>query len=344
MVSIVRRARRRWGWMRAVEGASLALFALLTTLAAATVSGARLSEGAGFAAAAIAAAACAATWMFERRQDPGQIAARLDRRLEQDGALLTAFECERAGSGAEVQRALVERVSRQLRPDAARASVPAPSPAFAALPALAAALLAWALEARVPRDASSNLAALSRAVAASLAVAAGPSEAEPEASARLVELARRLQAASEPGGEPPPAGELEAIEAELARLAESSAAGPELRARLEAARELARAAAAGPETRDASPAGRESGAGAGSGLANGYAGRTMAGSPTRGTLPRAAAEPFPADESAPAPAPGEQPPEVGTLAGRWWPERYDALVSSWIESQRAAQGPGENGR
>jgi hypothetical protein len=330
--------------MRAVEGAALALFALLTTLAAAVLSGARLSAGAAYAAGSIAAAACAATWMFERQRSAGQIAARMDRRLDQNGALLTAFECEESGAGPAVQRALVARVARQLRPEGVRACVPAPSLAFAALPALATALLAWTLEAGAPRDRGSDLAALSRAVAASLAVATGPSEAADGTSARLAELAQRLRAASEPGRKPAPAGELEEIEAELARLAENSAAKPELRARLEAARELARAAAAGPETRDGRPARRESDPGRGSGLANGSAGSTMAGSPTRGTLPRAAAEPFPADESAPAPAPGEQPPEVGTLAGRWWPERYDALVSDWIESRRAAQTPGENGR
>jgi len=330
--------------MRGVEAVFLALFALLVTLAAAVVSGARLSEGAGFAAAAICAAACAATWMFERKHDSSQIAARLDRRLEQDGALLTAFECEQRGAGAAVQRVLVERVARQLPLDAVRAGVPAPSLAFAALPALAAALLAWTLEAGAPRDRGSDLAALSRAVAASLAVAAGQSEPADGASAKLVELAQRLQAVGAPGAKPAPAAELEAIEAELGRLAELSTATPELRARLEVARKLARAAAAGPVSGDSPPTGRESGHGRGSGLANGSAGRTMAGSPTRGTIPGTLEEPSQTDGSAQALASEERLPELGILAGRWWPERYDALVSSWIESGLATRGPGENGR
>jgi MFS family permease len=333
-------ARRRWTAARTVEGALLGLAAALGTSAAAALSGAAVAAPSALIAAALAGGFASATWVAEGRRDGRDIARRIDVRLERGGEFATACEVEDGAAGS-LAGALVARVTAEVGPREVRRAISPPSVAFGAAPLLAAAVLVVSLEHGPGERAAPTV----RALAAALASAAGSgAEADPpEGGAPLLELASEAArlAAPESGRA---AAELrhglEAIRAELERRLE---VGVEpTRPELERARELAERALAelGAPVRPARPDGlggdpnaRDAG-GAGAGeLAAGGGDDTMGGSPARGGSDGPEDEaPALADASADG---GDAPPEAGVAVGRWWDERYDAIVAPWVELEDA---------
>jgi hypothetical protein len=350
--------------MLVLECAALGSAALLLCLCAARLSGADPFTPQAFGAALVGGAFAAATWFCERRKGPLEIARRLDRGLEQRGALLTAFECDRrAGPEASerfsLERLLVERVARELPARAHVRAIARPSPALAASVLLAAALLAWTLERGGATVGSArplaDLSALQRVLRAGLVAsgASGASGAEGSASAPsgeplalLARAADRLDEVTreERGGEL--RSSLREIDAELGRLlGEPGAHRPEW----SAARDLTEAALAALSSdgaggdRGVGSSGGSTGSGADTALANAPPERTMAGSaPAAEPLPNASGSTVPSSApAAGAGAPSGPAAETGTLAGRWWPARYDALVASWTLDRSGAK-PGEH--
>ncbi len=321
---LVRLARRLWATARLAEAVLLGLAAGGGTLAAAVLSGASVTSlGAGLAGA-VSALLCALTWLAEGRRTPGEMARRIDRRLERGGAFLTAFECEQREAGP-LAAALVERVGADVGRRDVRRAVSPPSIAFLAAPLFAAALVLFAVE-HGPGAAPAGARPALRALATELGTLAAGAESEP-----LTELA--AEASELAGGELAPerlASRLRRLRGDLGRVRDTAGA------QLERADELAESALAAltgaPIEPDAAPPhGAARGGMGASDLVRGAPGSTMGGSPSR-------------NEDAPEVAPADRPDsagpvaserEAGVLAGRWWDERYDAIVLAWVESEGA---------
>jgi hypothetical protein len=318
---LVRLARRRYGAKRSVEGLLLGLAAGGGTLAAAVLSGATLASPDAFALAALSGVLCAVTWLYEGRRSQDEMARRIDGGLASGGAFLTAYECEQRAAGP-LEGALVARVHAAVGPRDVRRTISPPSVAFAAAPLFAAALVFLALE-HGPDPALVRARPALRALAAELgAAAAGSAAPAGDPVAELAAEAARLAPGS--SAAPELAGALRELRADLAR---ASAEAPS--AALERADELAAGVLAdltgAPADERPRPA---AGGGAAESLAQGEARSTMGGSsPAAGDASEASVAP----EAAVA-EPGAGAERAGVIAGRWWDERYDAIVTAWIES------------
>ena len=376
--SVVRPVRRALVSARALVAAEalfLAAAGLGLILAAAAVSGAPPSSGPGpWAAAVLGGAAAGIAWWRANRVAEGALVRTLDRELHQSGALLTAWEVERAGAPTAVGALLVARVARGLSPARlVRAGVPVRAFAPAA-PFLAVALLVLALE--DPRRADAEQAArLSGGAARHLAQArdlalraVGEGQLDEERAGELLRLAGRaaeLERALAAGGEDLPAleAELAAQDAALERLTAELAADPELAEAL--ARELAEARAfadaaraalgpkrdpersqdrgadqagplgVGPERGDGPGPGRDAAAGAESSrVPDGSQGRQQPSALALGDPDGTMSGPEPSSSS------GPPVPRAG-LAVRSWPREYDAVVEAWLRAGRT--GPAAAG-
>jgi hypothetical protein len=252
-------------------------------------------------------------------------------------------------------RASGRRVLARLRPSEALRSLLPPLALPVAAPLLAAGALALVLDVRrrpEPDEGGGDLAVLGAGLATALeptseqALAAADAGALSSARLRtvldLASRARRLGARlAEPGAARALADELEALDADLGRLAAETAGDRALARELEGARAWLDAA------RRSLPRAPE--------VAGGEAGSALAARGTEGTMPdRAGTSPSsaadrPPERSSPPP-PGPRsasdavpaPPERGTAAGRWWPREDDALVAAWIEARQRAAA--EHGR
>lgn len=333
----IRGAARRDSVCLALEALALACTTGALVLGAAVISGASVADPAALAVAAITAAMCACMWVIERRRSRLDVARRADRRLEQRGALVAAFEAELDGASQPLVLALISKVASTLTRSALGRAVPWPSPAFAAAPLIAGAALVLSLE-RAPGFASADRDLLGRvalvaAGAAREAREAGAPDAQVErvlASSQSLEQvagARRLERDEL-------ARELAALETGLSELALSApSAAAELRAARDlgasasahfAIRDLARGAGAS-SARTPNDAGEEARA-----VANGSATRTMSRPLDPAQVPMNA----PSPEQLPPPGTGGEP---GTLAGRWWPAHYDAVVAEFTLAERDAR-------
>lgn len=342
--SRVRFASRGLASVRGVESVAVALAAGTGALAAAVCSGARLSDGGPWWAAGVAALLAGATWAIEAHLGGGALAARIDRELELNGALLTAWEVEgearfaegRAGRlGELLARTVAERVpaKRMLR-----AVLPVSAPLFA-LPFAGAILLFLALESARHRPIEQDLGLLSRSVGDQLAGLAGaasgdtPEGAEGLTPRELRELAGVAREAEGLAREDLESGDaLEELRERLGLLEERLPAESELRERLEEAAETLDSALLalersrpdgedeeGPGSSDSGePAGgRDDGSGGrpGSGLASAAPDDTMGDSGSR-TSARVGT--------------GER----GVLSGPAWSEAYESIVNRWVASLR----------
>jgi hypothetical protein len=338
VASWVDAAARRARTFVALESLALALAAAVVVIVAAVVSGAGALEPATFGAAAIGAVACATTWAVERSRERIEIARRVDRKLDQRGALVTAFEGERGGASNPFVRSLAQRVAAALSPKALERAIPWPSPAFAAAPLIAVAVLAFAID-RGPLLSSSEAELVGRVAGALSSAAQSPAIANansPEvqrvlASSQTLAQAARTRRADR--GEL--ARELSAAEASLSELAKKV---PPTDVDLRAARDLTSGALAqlGQALADRGASGAVATSASNpsempaSAFANGSAPRTMSDPAAPAQPPMSVSQPV-------APNPTTPANEVGTTAGRWWPARYDAVVAAFVDASQRTQ-------
>jgi hypothetical protein len=332
-------ARRRRTQNSALESTALGLCAVGIGVAAALLSGTSAEKLAALAACGLlCGASMAGTWWVERAKlGELDLARRLDRKLGLDGALATAFELRGDERGGGLVPILEQRVLARLGPEQLRSCQPAPGWSWLALPAIGALMVALALE--LPSSVAKW--DMSRAPGGFQAAPAGP----------LASAEALLQALQ--SGDLDPELDRNGLAAQIeAALAELPSVGPALRtpsglsaAELSAQLLQARAALSHRESPGAGAftsdprTGSGSGAnssdaseGADSALAIGSLDRTIVGS-----NPPAAEQHGRPAESPSAPQAGAG--EAGTLAGRWWPERYDPVVQGWRRAL-AARGDG----
>ncbi len=351
IVEFVASARRRRNLRSALESASLGLAAALIAAAAALLSTtsrdfASRDLFALSACSALSGLAMAATWWVERAKKTDlELATQLDARLECQGALSTAFEsCVRGERGAAA-RWLERRVLHALDDRSLSRALPGPGWIWLAPPAIALALVAMVLEAP----------ARSVAVADPTALAASAGS-QAMARARSA-LARAREQRSAATNDPQLGAQVVAeLAAAAAQLEQARAEAGSDRSGRELARELGRELAdlrsklaqspkpvpardpglESPSGGALAAPGTEPGAGTGADgdkslLTNGSRDRTMVGS-NRSTATADGARQ--ATEEPQADSKGE----AGTIAGRWWPERYDPVVQGWRRALAARPG------
>lgn len=301
------RARRRRRWRCAIEASAAGIAAAGVAVASAIgQQPGRAPEVRHLATLGVlCAAAMAATWWFERAKlADRELALRVDRRLGRDGAWFSLWEARRAGLRTAWIEALEAREAAALTPDALSKAMPMPSATWLALPCLAAALLAVAWE-------RPGFLAPAGSPGAGLAAGRESGPADPAgAELRGGAAARDAEEASRQIPPPDEAG--------------ASRTGPE-GVRIEVA------AGSQPESVAGNAATVPTAAEEGnSTLANRGAERTMVGSQrsdAAASSAGAAAEPHRGAADG-----------TGTLTGRWWPERHDALVQGWRRALAARGG------
>ena len=339
VVDFVALARRRRSLHTALESTALGAAAAAIAVAAALLSLAPAGRGEMDLAAlsscgALSGLAAAGTWWVERAKKTDlELARQIDSRLNCEYALSTAYEaCLRGERGAGA-RWLERRVNAGLDRKSLARAFPGPGWIWLAVPAIGMALLAWVLEAP-SRPALTGS-------AATFGAPSGKRAASQTSARARAALARTLEQGPAERNDPVLRTELlaeldSAIDG-LERERDGSGSTGELTQQLAATRaDLVGGTPAGspqganPKTAPtgASPA-PQAGPGDGSPgdgrkslLTNGSADRTMAGS-NRSTaaLDGARLPPKGPDTGSSG--------EAGTLAGRWWPERYDPVVQGW---------------
>jgi len=307
----VRAVFRAHAGLVAAESLVVAASAGAATMASALASVPRASsdDRQRLAISVLAAILAGIAWALERLGDPESVARAIDRQRGLRGAVLTAFQSEKAsGPISPVAELLASRISREVSPlSFLRASWRASAPLLA-LPWFAIAL--WSLT--VERAATPS----ARNPAASPAAALGAGIRERVAA--LQDAADRIARA--PGLAPDLAAVTRRISDEarrIARTAEGSSSAPAARELedLERRLDLVRDAIPLEAVTGGDPRGRMSG-------------------PERGTEPAPEA-PMPEPQSpAPATPPATDPAEHGVLASRWWATRYDRIVDRWLEKRR----------
>lgn len=317
--------------------AGLAAFAVTLTLA--VIGGTELWRLETVALAAGVGAVAGLTWRLGLAIEPAGVARDLDRSLSSDGALLAAYEASVRGSAGGVAELGAARVFRTLDRGRAEAAVVPHSLGFVALPVLAFAALALAVEARTDRALSQGR-ALARATGAvqgaEEVLARASAEGEDAMASEAAEAAAQAiqeAAAALAGGD----GDDAAREEAMSRLGEAldelarEAADPEL---AEALRELAMDA----ELHGAAVPAEEPAASAADGSAG--AGDAVGDADSDGPGGSGADEgdDGPAGTSAPAPGDGEGPgaAATGPVTGPTSaaprpavPARYRDLLRRW---------------
>ncbi len=307
---------------RGAEGLLLGSAAGILTACGVALSSAPTTSTGALIASAVSASACAATWWLEHRRGLLDVARVADRRLEQNGALVTSFERERQGGLAAL---LAAQTFERLPQAAVARAAPGPALAFIAAPLIAAALFA-SLAQRSPKL-PAEVAEFAQRSAAQLAQSSSAGT-----DARAAELAHAAAAAASAAADgsitPAQAGEaLRRAEARLSELVSEREQRKEFDPALWSARDLARAALRELSTGSVADSSGATAVSPGAAevtapLKNSGARSTMAGSST---------ESQPVQRSSPDPAgPAPLAAEVGTVAGRWWPTQYDDVVARWL--------------
>jgi len=337
------RARRREAFGRLARAASVGASSAAVVAAAIELDG---GDALG-AQALVAATACAVlgAWLAwsETGLDDAELARRLDRRLEQHGALSTALEVERSAPSV-FSSLLAARAADALPHDALARATPKPSLAWLAAPLFALGLWLVVSQARAPRRL--EVAELAARAEAALAGAGSSDAAAARATAQELErLARDARTGDETLQE-----HVQQLSEQLANVFADPTTPDALRWELAASRAELEGAAArlnAEQIADASKRGRSreglSGAPKASTTLQIQADdRTMKGSTSDESrpnnlagAPRANDPTSPGRSSASADAssaPGASAgatPEVGVAAGRWWPREYDDVVAAW---------------
>lgn len=351
IVEFVARARRRRNMRSGLESASLGLGAALIAVAAVLLS----TTSRDFApkdlvtlaaCGALSGLAMAGTWWVERAKKTDlELATQIDGRLECQGALSTAFEACVGGDQSAGARWLERRVLCALDDRSLPRALTGLGWIWLAPPTLALALLAMVLEVP-PRSGAvgdpNTFAALAGSEAMARAHAAfarareqrSAATVDPKLRAQVLALldaaaAELDQARAGTGMDRPGkdiAGELGRELAELrSELAQSPRPVP-----------AGDSGAESPLGGDLAPSVNESGAGSRADgdkslLTNGSRDRTIVGSN------RSTATADGARQATGEPQAGSIG-EAGTIAGRWWPERYDPVVQGWRRALAARAG------
>jgi hypothetical protein len=366
---LVRAAWRFLVALRAVECALVGASAAVLTLAAGIYSGSATDALALRIASTIAAVLAALSWWLEHEPDLDSTERRIDRREQFGGELVTAFEVGRkhasraarehravdADIANEIERALGERVASRLTlARCLRAIAPASAVLLAAPLAGAAVLFAAIDHAHYVQSCSADAAdGATLGVDGALgSLAAGAQSLRTAAASAETEDARALTALAE---------DVEHVRASVATRALSpAAASSELDGAIDRVRALSeRSDASSKSVRDEPSATTELDR-ARRALESARAELARNASDARSRTDRArVAEPSRNDGERSAPSiiarPDVVPPdpsepterssgasaaeERGASGGRWWPERYDAIVERWVEMQRASSPP-----
>ncbi len=246
-------------------------------------------------------------WALERLGDPQAVARAIDRQRGLRGAVLTAFQGEKAGgSSSPVSQLLASRAAREVSPSSfLRASWRSSAPLLA-LPWFAVALWTLASE-RADLSTTRTSSTTSGVSAAGIRERVASIQDTADRIARTPGLAPDLETVSR------------RISEEASRVERTAAELPPARAEVEL-RDLERRLdlvrdAIPPETvTGGDPRGRMTG-------------------PDRGTEPAPDAPMTAPHPLAPAPGPSSEPGERGVLASRWWAPRYDRVVDRWLETR-----------
>ena len=291
--------------------------------------------------AVVSAGLAAATWWLPHRAGERAVAQRLDRKLGLGGAYFTAWEVESGAlKSTPLARLLTRRIEARVKSaHAVRTTLPHSAPWIAA-PFIGAAVLALTLaEVRTSAERMSAAAAttsLANALADLRSETSRSGDLPSEDFAGLGELleeAREL--AADDGLDPAEAKRrMEGLVQELGRLAANSPPHSDLRRELEESQVLADQAlmtlpdSVNPPDSGKTPA--KPSASRGSEVASGAEVGTMFGSPTGEASPTAGAMERTTKIT------GENAANsAGVFSrGRWWPARYDELVSTWVEARR----------
>ncbi len=359
----LRAARRAWSLCCAGEAVALGAAAAIVTLAAAALQGVDPGSAGALAAGALAGAAMSGGWLAERHRTPLEIAARVDRRLERDGAFATACEValrdDRAGavepgasgaSGRSLAALLLSREGAAVDGRAARRAARPSTAAIVAVPLLAGALLAGVVESGVRVAAGPGGFRLVRI--RSEAAGRGPADearsgVESEAES---DLRRRLAAAANAG-----AVERRELRRDLEQRLARATDGEQARALADALRALSsQAGGAGATGADidetALEAGERTSSPSGRGTDSGSAARADAdeGDPTGGVPARGGERTMsrrPPSSGAPDAVRAAEGAALGRLrqravaATRGWPRRHDAVVERWLAARRTSADP-----
>jgi hypothetical protein len=349
IVEFMARARARRNLRSGLESTVLGIAAAFVALAACHFSPAQIGRESASAwtlaaCAALSGVAMAATWWVERAKKTDlELAWQVDTRLHCDGALATVYEASVRGDGGALLALLEQRViSAQDRSSLARA-LPGVGFIWLAPPAIGAALLALALELPVqpgrgsigadqragvqgtgdpgPSDAANDLLRRVRDQSAA-------AQNDPRLRAQLLrEIDTAVAGLRAGNSEGTPATERSRAEllAQRARLSEDPSRPP---ADPNSPPKGALPDPTGPDSRLGAGSTAE---GSKSLLTQGGPERTMSGS----NRPIAAGN---GARSATRSPESGSPGEAGTLAGRWWDERYDPVVQGWRRALAARRG------
>lgn len=342
-------ATRGLAGVRIFEALLVALAAYGVALTATLVSGGSLSGPAAWELAGVCALLAGATWAIEHKRAPAAVARALDDRLEEDGALFTAWELEADAQASPLGTLLARSVAARHTPRSLlRAILPATAPVLA-LPFLAATGLFLALEDARFEPREEDVTALTSRLEAELsdlqaadrgAVPEGAEDLSREELNELAQLARdaaRIEGGLRREGLEA-ADELDELQQRLVEAEARAPVGSKLREQLQRASttldsalmalspegpEQPRGAEetsgeAPPEASSAAPGG----ATPGSEVAHGGADGTMGGFQTPS---------IPAEEVV---ASGHDAPQAGVLSGPAWPAAYDGIVARWVEARR----------
>lgn len=326
---------------RATESMLISASAFALTLACAVYSSGETVGAQELVVAVVCAGLAAATWWWPRRLGEPAVAKRLDRKLNLDGAYLTAWEVESGRlESTPLSRLLAARISARVQGShVVRTTLPNSTPWIAA-PFVAAALLALALAEVRSEHESSNATAATGAVVDVLSGLRSEAAREGNLSQEdLSELGELLQearalAAMDSSELADSDGRMTELEKDLERLAAESPVDSALRQGLQEsqvfvdqARMTLAETPSAPETGEVSP---KPAASPGSEVASGAEPGTMSGSPSGEVGPTVGSS-----NRTTLTASEDAPNSAGVFSrGRWWPARHNELVSNWVEARR----------
>ncbi len=330
---------------RATESTLIAVTAFALILASAVHSSGEVATLQELVLSLVCALLAGLSWWWPHRLGERSVAARLDSKLNLDGAYLTAWEVE-AGrvNSSPIASLLGTRLLARIRNShAIRAALPHSAPWIAA-PFVAAAILALALGEVRSSHQNSTMAVAARSLAAALAdlrsEAARDGKLNPDDMERLDQAAAEARdlAVDASSIEEQDTADLERrmseLASELSRLASDSPADSDLRQELEESQVLAdQALMTLPELAKPSDSGKTSvnpEASSGTEVASGTDPGTMSGSPDGAVSPKSDSPDLTMRTES-----EDDPNSAGVYSrGRWWPAQDDELVSSWVEALR----------
>ncbi len=358
----VRRVWRAQVLRRALESLLIGVAALLVCLAASVASGAREFLTAVWVVSCAVGWLAASSWWLEHSPTEASVA----RKLDGDGALVTAYECEGSGSPTPLQALLSRRVVADLAASGRRIAR-TPSALIFAILLAAGALFALALESGSTSSSPfvdarrQTLAERARAL-----VAAAEEDADALSADAATEVRDLARAAATLATTRNPDRQLAAMAARADQAALDQAGNPRVRKALDAAASAARDLSSALAGGSASESPR--GAGERAASADGAARASSDHAPDRvldGARDRPAGQPSAAASQASTASQGGDsgtdmsdgssdvtmlPPYSGPTSGpaasaaaerglsgvRWWPRRFDAIVERWVEHQRTS--------